>query len=126
MNDKFRVVLEDRLLPAQVFFNAIPDSSFISTLKSFEQGVGAGFNDAYCGFPGEEEYGEEPLNGIEFAIKGEEVILDYNEFYSILENACSAYIDMHPDQINAVTGILLKIKKKLNSLKQKRGRSPLE
>jgi hypothetical protein len=116
MNDKFRVVLEDKLLPVQVFFNAIPDRSFISTLKSFEQGVGAGFNDAYCGFPGDEEYAEESLNGIEFAIKGEEVILDYNEFYSILEKACSAYNDMHPDQISVVASIMLKIKEKLNSL----------
>ncbi|MGD9171173.1 MAG: ribonuclease toxin immunity protein CdiI [Candidatus Thiodiazotropha sp.] len=116
MNDKFRVVLEDKLLPVQVFFNAIPDRSFISTLKNFEQGVGAGFNDAYCGFPGEEGYGEEPLNGIEFAIKGEEVILDYNEFYSILEKACSAYNDTHPDQVSVVASILLKIKEKLNSL----------
>ena len=116
MNDKFRVVLEDRLLPVQVFFNAIPDRSFISTLKSFEQGVGAGFNDAYCGFPGEEEYGEEPLNGIEFAIKGEEVIIDYNEFYSILEKACSTYNDKHPDQINAVSDRLRKIKEKLRTL----------
>jgi hypothetical protein len=116
MNEKFRVVLEDRLLPVQVFFNAIPDRRFISTLKSFEQGVGAGFNDAYCGFPGKEEYGEEPLNGIEFAIKGEEVLLDYKEFYSILEKACIAYNDKHPDQTNTVAGILLKIKEKLNSL----------
>lgn len=116
MNDKFRVVLEDRLLPVQVFFNAIPDRSFITTLKSFEQGVGAGFNDAYCGFPGEEDYGEEPLKGIEFAIKGEEVVVDYNEFYSILEKACSAYNVKHPEQINIVTDLLLKVKEKLIAL----------
>ncbi|MES9852673.1 MAG: ribonuclease toxin immunity protein CdiI [Candidatus Thiodiazotropha sp. L084R] len=116
MDNKFRVVLEDRLLPVQVFFNAIPDRSFISTLKSFEQGVGAGFNDAYCGFPGEEDFDEEPQNGIEFAIKGEEVILDYSGFYSILEKACSAYSDKHPEQINAVTDSLLRIKGMLNSL----------
>ena len=68
MSDKFRVTLEDKLLPVQVFFNAIPDRSFMDTLKTFEKGNGAGFNDAFCGFPSKEGFDEEPLDGIEFAI----------------------------------------------------------
>ena len=116
MNDKFRVILEDRLLPAQVFFNAIPDRNFIRTLKSFGHGVGAGFNDAYCGFPGDENYGEQVVKGIEFAIKGEEVIIGYKEFYSILETACRAYNAKHPEQTSTVTNLLHKVKDKLNSM----------
>ncbi|MBN0989604.1 ribonuclease toxin immunity protein CdiI [Amphritea pacifica] len=116
MNDKFRIVLKDRLLPVQVFFNAIPDRSFIETLKAFGNATGAGFNDAFCGFPGEEDFDEEPLNGIEFAVKGEEVIIGYDEFFSILEEVCNVYSEKHPNETELVQGLLFDVKEKLNSL----------
>lgn len=116
MNEKFRIVLEDNLLPAQVFFNAIPDRSFVETLKGFKQGIGAGFNDAFCGFPGEEEYDEEVKIGIEFAIKGEEIVVAYDEFYSILLKVCDVYIYNRPEQKKIVTELLTGIREKLNTL----------
>ncbi len=116
MSDKFRIILEDRLLPVQVFFNAIPDRSFIETLKAFGNATGAGFNDAFCGFPGEEDFDEEPLSGIEFAIKGEKVIINYDEFLSILEKVCNVYSEKHPDEAELVLELLSDVKEKLNSL----------
>lgn len=116
MNDKFRIVLEDKLLPVQAFFNAIPDRSFIETLKGFKNGVGAGFNETYCGFPGEEEFDEEPLIGIEFAVMDEEVILNYGEFYDILIQVCDSYLKNLPDEKEEVTSLCDGIKEKLYSL----------
>jgi hypothetical protein len=110
MSHKFRIVLDDKLLPVQVFFNAIPDRAFIDTLKSFESGIGAGFNDAFCEFPGEEEFDEKPLTGIGFAIKGEAVILDYKRFVSILEDVCRAYLIENPNSQAAVLNHLSNVK----------------
>ena len=115
MDDKFRVVLEDRLLPLQVFFNAIPDRSFIETLKAFEKGIGAGFNDAFCGFPGEEDFDEEPLNGIEFAIRGEEIVVSYEDFLSILKDVCGVYLTKYSEQEKEVRSLLEGVEKKLIS-----------
>ena len=116
MNHKFRVVLEDKLLPVQVFFNAIPDRAFIDTLKAFESGVGAGFNDAFCEFPGEEEFDEEPLNGIGFAIKGEEIVIDYKSFICVLEQVCKSYSTEYPNSQDEVFNRLSNIKERLNVL----------
>lgn len=115
MSDKFRIVLEDKLLPVQVFFNTIPDRSFIDTLKAFKNGTGAGFNDAFCGFPGEEEFDEEPLTGIEFAIKGEEIVINYDDFYSILEQVCEVYKEKYPEQFGVVSDLLNGVRERLNS-----------
>lgn len=116
MDNRFRIVLEDKLLPVQAFFNAIPDRRFISTLEAFSRGVGAGFNETYCGFPGDEEIGDEPLSGIEFAIKDEEIILPYTDFFDILSRVCDSYIAHNPERKNEVTSLLSLIKNKLNAL----------
>jgi len=116
MNDKSRIILEDKLLPVQAFFNAIPDRSFIGTLKAFRQRTGSGFNETYCGFPGEEDFNEEPLNGIEFAIKNEEVILSYDEFFNILSDVCKVFLEKHPGEEEKVFLLLKEIREKLDSL----------
>ncbi len=116
MNDKFRIVLEDNLLPVQAFFNAIPDRSFIETLQAFRQGIGAGFNETYCGFPGEEEFDEEALNGIEFAIKDEQVVLNYDEFFRILSKVCKVFLEKYPNKKGEVSELLTEIKDVLTYL----------
>jgi len=110
MNDKFRIILEDHLLPVQAFFNAIPDRSFIETLKAFRQRTGAGFNETYCGFPGEEEFDEEALNGIEFAIKDEQVVLGYDEFFRILSEVCTVFLEKYPNKKGEVSELLTEIR----------------
>lgn len=110
MSNQFRVVLDDKLLPAQIFFNSIPDRAFVDTLKAFKSGSGAGFNDAFCGFPGEEEFDEAPLNGIEFAVKGEEIVVKYDDFFAILEKACASYTKKNPDSIDLISNLLCDIK----------------
>ncbi|MFC4258572.1 ribonuclease toxin immunity protein CdiI [Marinobacter lacisalsi] len=116
MSDNFRVVLDDKFLPVQVFFNAIPDRRFIDTLMAFESGSGAGFNDACCSFPGEEEFDEEPLTGVEFAIKDEKVVIGSQDFLWVLEKACKAYLDDYPSMADQIAELLPKIRAKVSSL----------
>lgn len=116
MNDKFRIVLEDHLLPVQAFFNAIPDRSFIETLQAFRQGTGAGFNETYCGFPGEEEFDEEVLDGIEFAIRDEQVVLSYDEFFRLLSEVCQVFLEKYPNKKGEVSELLTGIRDMLTYL----------
>lgn len=117
MNNKFRVILKDNFLPAQIFFNAIPDRSFVKTLRAFSDATGGGFNDAFCAFPGEEDFDEEPLPGIQFSIKDEETIVSYDDFLSILENACKVYCESKPEEKEIIYNLFSDIENKVNSLK---------
>lgn len=116
MAEKFRIALEDKLLPVQAFFNAIPDRSFVDTLKAFRQGVGAGFNDTYCGFPEDDGFGDEPINGIEFAIKDEEIVISYDDFFRILDEVCKGFVKSNPHEADQVAILLREIREKLDSL----------
>jgi len=91
----FPIVLCDNFFPAQAFFNSMKDRDFISTLEGFAKGVGRGFDDAVCEFPGELPFEDQPFKGVKFYLFEEEVILHKLDFLKILEEACLTYIARH-------------------------------
>ena len=109
MSNDFRIQLEDKLFPVQAFFNIIPDRRFVDTLKAFSKGIGAGFNDVECAFPGEQEFGEEVINGIEFALHHHEVVITYNQFFSILKDVCDVFINTNKTKKDEVVTLLMEI-----------------
>lgn len=112
MERTHRIILSDALLPVQVFFNAISDNSFIRILKGFSAGVGAGFDIAACTFPGDLDEYEDPLAGIEFSLPdGESVILSFHDFFDILIQVCSVYMQDHPEDETVIKELQDKIKK---------------
>lgn len=115
MNDRLRVVLENKFFPVQAFFNIILDRDFISTLSAFAKGVGGGFNDAFCSFPGEEEFDEEVINGIEFALYEEVIIISYSDFFSILNDVCDIYLKTNKEQTDEVEILLREIETALSN-----------
>ncbi len=94
----FPIVLSANLFPAQAFFNAMSDRSFVSTLEGFSKGIGAGFNDAVCEFPNEIEPGDEQFAGVKFYIFDEELVLSKLDFLRLLEQVCLIYLIRHPEQ----------------------------
>lgn len=97
MSTQFRIVLEDRLLPVQAFFNAISDDSFLPTLEAFSRGVGAGFNDCHCEFPGDLEPDDDPIDGILFALHEQEVVISNAEFIAYLKTVCNSFVEARPN-----------------------------
>ncbi len=93
MNREFRIVLSDDLLPVQAFFNAISDDGFLGTLEAFSKGVGASFNDCHCEFPGDLDPEDEPIEGIQFALYEQEVVVSNAEFLEYLTDTCEAFLE---------------------------------
>ena len=83
-------------------------------MRAFRDGHGAAFNDAFCGFPGDDD--DEVIDGIEFAIKGKVVVISYENFYRSLCEVCKAFVDQHPGQEEEVARLLVGIRDKLSSL----------
>lgn len=98
----FPIVLNENLFPVQAFFNAMPARSLVRTLTAFCSGVGAGFSDATCEFPGELDEGEARFEGVRFEIFDESVIISNAEFFEIVLKVCASYVEQFPDERNLV------------------------
>jgi len=94
----FPLILEEELFPMQAFFNAMPARSLIKTLTAFCEGVGAGFNDAVCEFPGELDENEVPFEGVRFYIFNEVLVVSNVEFVGVLFDVCSNYANRYPER----------------------------
>ncbi|WP_133858910.1 ribonuclease toxin immunity protein CdiI [Comamonas sp. JUb58] len=92
----FPIVLCNDFFPAQAFFNSMKDRDFISTLEEFAKGIGRGFDDAVCEFPGELVSEDQPFKGVKFYLFEDEVVLSKLDFLRVLEEACLIYIARHP------------------------------
>lgn len=111
----FPLVLDNSLFPAQAFFNAMPRRAFIETLEGFGRGVGAGFNDAVCEFPGEVELEDEKFDGVKFYIFSEELVISISDFMRILEDVCRMYTGHHPQDEHLVAELMQRIATKLGA-----------
>lgn len=118
MSTSFRVVLSDHLLPVQAFFNVIPDREFVGVLEAFSRGVGAGFNDVFCEFPGQDGSSDEVEGGVEFAIKEEVIVVGYDVFVSVLGQACDAFLKNNPLLREEVEGLLKEVKDRVAGFPQ--------
>ena len=106
MNREFRIVLSDDLLPVQAFFNAIPDDSFLKTIEAFSKGVGASFNDCHCEFPGDLDPEDEMIEGVQFALYEQEVVISMAAFLEYLTKACDVFINDNPEDKDDVERLL--------------------
>lgn len=104
MQDK--ISLEDHLFPVQAFFNAMPEASFLDSLRWFAQGTSVDFNGAGCEFPEELEPGDEAFSGVRFYILDEEAVLDAERFMFYLRGAAASYLERHASDALVVEALL--------------------
>lgn len=97
---------EGPMFPVQAFFNAINDDRFVFTISNLLQGVGAGFDVAYCEFPYALDENDEPFEGVRFSLYEDEIIVDYQTFMQYLKLACKQYIKEHPEDSNKLEHLL--------------------
>ena len=103
----FRIQVDnERLFPIQAFFNAISDHSFVETIANLLRGIGASFDDAHCEFPKDLDPGEEPFEGVRFALYDDEVVVGFRTFRHYLELACTAYISENPINRSKIENLL--------------------
>lgn len=99
-----RVQLPDDLFPAQAFFNAVPDSSFVAMVEQLSRGVGHVVNAAGCSFV---EEGPEPRR-VEFWALNDEIRLSVEHFRELLRQVCDSQCQQVPeqaDQLNALVRV---------------------
>lgn len=96
----------DPLFPVQAFFNAVSDDSFVRTVSNLVVGIGAGADDAFCEFPGDLDPGDDPFEGVRFALYEDEVAVDERTFRRFLRLACDAYISAHPEDVEKIEDLL--------------------
>lgn len=99
-NPPYRVLLEDRLLPVQAYFNALPDDIFLRALEDLASGVGADYNGVGYVLPSEDDESA-PLNGVLFYVPGEEITISNAEMMCHLKEALAAYTSTHPTDRDA-------------------------
>ena len=109
----FPIVLNEGLFPVQAFFNAMPARSLTRTLTAFCNGVGAGFNDAACEFPGELEEGEAQFEGVRFEIFDESAVISNSEFLKIVSQVCAIYVEQHLEERDVVRNLIERLSDRL-------------
>lgn len=92
--------------PARAFFNAIRDAAFVETIRSLRDGIGGGFNDAYCERPGDVQPGDEPFEGARFAIFEEESEVSEDELKRLTRLASEAQKQAFPEQAAQIDEVL--------------------
>jgi hypothetical protein len=94
----------EKFFPVQAFFNEISYPNFVDIVDYLTRGVGCELNVADCTFPSHmddyERYVErqgKPLEGIEFALFDDVVVVDIPTFRHFLKMACDAHVKRHPE-----------------------------
>ena len=96
----------DPLFPAQAFFNALSDRTFVDALVDLLRGVGHGVNEAHCELPGDLDPGEPPFEGVRFRLFEDEVVVPRETFERFLRAACAAQVQRCPEQRAAIAQLL--------------------
>src|SRR5699024_3608731 len=86
-------LLKNNHFPIMAFFNAIPNVDFLDVIKQFSFGIGGGFTDAVCTFPGDLDSDETSFDGVMFSLHDEEIIVDNETFLYYLEKACLVFVE---------------------------------
>jgi hypothetical protein len=95
----------EKFFPVEAFFNEIDDFHFVDAVGCLINGVSYGIDVAnHCKFPsGLDDYDRyvirhgKPLEGIEFSLFEDAVVLDVPTFRRFLTMACDAYVKKHPE-----------------------------
>ncbi|MBX9399853.1 hypothetical protein K4L06_00910 [Lysobacter sp. BMK333-48F3] len=111
----FPLVLDADMFPVQAFFNAMPSRDFVETLRAFSRGVGVGFNDAVCEFPGEVGFDEGKFEGVKLYIFSEELVVSGEHFFRLLNDAAEMYLAQHPKDLGVVKQLMQAVAEKLET-----------
>jgi hypothetical protein len=106
----FRLVLDDHLLPVQMYFNAIPEYRFLDIVEALSHRHGRGLDICIIEFPELVEPGEEPFSGVKFYLPDEEVIISNQEFVMYVKKACEAHLREHPEDKDRTDTMLNRIR----------------
>jgi hypothetical protein len=94
----------EKFFPVQAFFNEISYPNFVDIIDYLTKGIGHGLDVAQCTFPSDlDDYDRyvirqgKPLEGIEFSLFEDAVVLDVPTFRSFLTMACDAHVKRHPE-----------------------------
>ena len=97
----------DKLFPLKTFFNQIRDDEFVSTIRDMVHGIGRGFDDLCCTFPGDLDPNEEAFQGAEFWIyRNDAVIVDNQTLMYYLRLASAEYTKRCPEDRAIIEQIL--------------------
>ena len=96
-------LLDKSHLPVMMVMNMIDESRFLRVLESVSHGIGFGEEEGVCTMPDDlDEFDKangEVLEGVEFALySGQEVVIDFNIFYTYLKIICEKYVENHEEQ----------------------------
>lgn len=69
-----------------------------SHTTAFSKGVGASFNDCHCEFPGDLEPEHGLIEGIQFSLYEQEVVISNSKFLQYLKNICDIFIEDNPQE----------------------------
>ena len=108
-------LLKNNHFPIMAFFNAIPNVDFLDVIKQFSFGIGGGFNDAVCTFPGDLDSDETSFDGIMFSLHDEEIIVDNETFLYYLKKACLVFVEDFPNGKSLIDTFLKKLANNLNN-----------
>jgi hypothetical protein len=111
MRQRFRIGLEDRLLPVQAYFNALPDDIFLQCLGYLAEGIGYEYNGVGCYPAG--EYEGAPETGVLFFIPFEEVTISSAETLQHLRQALDAHVKSNIRDRGAADELYQRIVQKL-------------
>ena len=113
----YRVVFADELLPAQAFFNAIPDGEFVRVLRNLSENVSVGWNGVVCDLPDDDP--ESPKPGtVRFLIPGETIDVKNSEFVALVHIAILSFVRSNPDQRTAAEKVMDEIIRNFGRLDQ--------
>jgi hypothetical protein len=111
-NLKFRIVLEDQLLPVQAFFNAIPDVEFMKVLGLLAGGAGVDYNGVGYVLPGEDDESA-PASGALFYVGTESVEVSNDDLLKYVQMSLDAYVASRPLDRSAAEALTEKLRFRL-------------
>src|SRR5699024_11670213 len=88
---------------------------FLDVIKQFSCGIGGGFNDAVCTFPGDLDSDETSFDGVMFSLHDEEIIVDNEMFLYYLEKACLVFVEEIPNEKSLIDTFFEKLANDLNN-----------
>lgn len=104
----------DKYFPVKAFFNEISDNAFVRVIEYLSKGIGHGLNVAYCTFIDDIEPDEEAFEGVKFGIYEDEIIINYDDVYHYMKEACISYVKGYPEDTETIKNLINDFCKKYN------------
>lgn len=117
----FRKEVENDLLPAIDFFNAIPDHRFVEVVNFLSKGIGYTIEYCSCDFSDDLYPWEEPFEGIRFVNSALDIesILDYKIVQELLRESSHSFLKERPEYMDIINQSLFDFSQKYNLIFKK-------